>query len=332
MLAEKELQECQQKNHTNIGDNLNQILARVEQPFAKVETAIKRRVVTFATTTTSSPPPPPTHTLESGKTLNHAKNAQTNRDRAANERKELDVKSKLPLSKNNYSNNASDKEELCENAFIIRMPQLVNEYDALALEPITYAEHKNLLPIATEKDEKKLLYSSNTLGYIEFDTLYALSSLEEKLKCVELSWLSTCTYHFIGKYNCKGEYMVHRVYICSTLKSPNIAQKYDQPKDSNCYNLVMSSFPSFVIKKHVKFQEGEQCWLLPTTFPSANPKPRTVCCQEGEDDEDMAPSDTNNDYKVRSFLHVHYLIVARQCKVALVIIHLVPHVHVIIYL
>ena len=86
MLVEKELQECQQKNHTNIGDNLNQILARVEQPFAKVETAIKRRVVTF-TTTTSSPPPPPTHTLESGKTLNHAENAQTNRDRVANERK-----------------------------------------------------------------------------------------------------------------------------------------------------------------------------------------------------------------------------------------------------
>ena len=95
------------------------------------------------------------------------------------------------------------------------------------------------------------------MGYIEFDTLYALSSLEEKLKCVELPWLSTWTYHFIGKYNCKVEYMVHCVYICSTLKSPNIAQKYDQPKDSNCYNLVMSSFPSFVIKKHVKFQERE---------------------------------------------------------------------------
>ena len=40
-------------------------------------------------------------------------------------------------------------------------------------------------------------------------------------------------------------------------------------------------------------------------FSSSNPKPRTVCCQEGEDDEDMAPSDTNNDYKVRSFLHLH---------------------------
>ena len=117
-----------------------------------------------------------------------------------------------------------DKDELVEDALVLHV-----------LEPITYAEHKKLLPIAIEKDEKKLLYSSNTLGYIEFDTLYALSSLEEKLKCVELSWLSTCTYHFNGKYNCKGEYMVHRVYICSTLKSPFIVQKYDQLEGTNCY-------------------------------------------------------------------------------------------------
>jgi hypothetical protein len=43
MLAEKELQGCQQMNQTNIGVNLNQDLARVEQAFAKVETAIRRR-------------------------------------------------------------------------------------------------------------------------------------------------------------------------------------------------------------------------------------------------------------------------------------------------
>jgi hypothetical protein len=67
----------------------------------------------------------------------------------------------------------------------------------------------------------------------------------------------------------------------------------------------MSSSPSFIIKKHVNFQEGEQCWLLSTMFSSSNPKPRMVCCQEGEDDEDIAPSDTNIDYKVRSFLHLH---------------------------
>jgi hypothetical protein len=33
MLVEKELQGRQQKNQTNIGDNLNQVLARVEQAF-----------------------------------------------------------------------------------------------------------------------------------------------------------------------------------------------------------------------------------------------------------------------------------------------------------
>jgi hypothetical protein len=42
MLAEKELQEHQQKNQTSIGDNLNQVLTRVEQAFAKIETAISR--------------------------------------------------------------------------------------------------------------------------------------------------------------------------------------------------------------------------------------------------------------------------------------------------
>ena len=77
-----------------------------------------------------------------------------------------------------------------------------------------------MLPIANEKDELNLLPSLNTLGYIEFETLCALSSLEEKFRCVELSWLSRYTYHFIGKYNCKGEYMVHRVYFCLNLKSP----------------------------------------------------------------------------------------------------------------
>ena len=89
------------------------------------------------------------------------------------------------------------------------MTQLVNEPDAFVLEPNTCVKNKHLLPIATEKDELKLLPSLNTLGYIEFDTLRALSTLQEKFKCAELSWLSRCTYHFIGKCNCNGEYMVH---------------------------------------------------------------------------------------------------------------------------
>jgi hypothetical protein len=97
--------------------------------------------------------------------------------------------------------------------------------------------------------------------------------------------------------------MVHRVYIYSNLKSPFVVHQYDQSKGCIRYNHVISRSPSFVIKKQVNFQEGEQCWLLPTTCPPTKLKPRTVCCQEGEDDEDMAPSDTNIDYKVSSFLH-----------------------------
>ena len=133
-----------------------------------------------------------------------------------------------------------------------------------------------MLPIATERDELKLLSSLNTLGYIEFDTLCALSSLEEKFKCTDLPWLSRCTYHFIGKYNYEGEYMMHHVYICSNLKSPFIVRKYDQLEGCNSYNVIMSSSTSFVIKKHVEFQEGEQCWLLPASYPPTKLKLRTV--------------------------------------------------------
>jgi hypothetical protein len=71
----------------------------------------------------------------------------------------VDTKSEFPLSQNNCSDNACDKEELCDNAFNIHMSQLVNEYDAFVLEPNTSAENKNLRPIAAEKDELKLLYS-----------------------------------------------------------------------------------------------------------------------------------------------------------------------------
>ena len=57
----------------------------------------------------------------------------------------VDTKSELPLSQNNYSNNASDKEELCNNAFIISIPQLVNEPDVFVLEPNTCVENKHFV-------------------------------------------------------------------------------------------------------------------------------------------------------------------------------------------
>jgi hypothetical protein len=92
------------------------------------------------------------------------------------------------------------------------------------LESNTYAKNKNFLLITVKKDELKLLYSLDTLGYIEFDTLCALTTLEEKFWFVDLSRSSRCTFHFIGKYNNKGEYMVHIVYICLNLKSSFVVQ------------------------------------------------------------------------------------------------------------
>jgi hypothetical protein len=180
----------------------------------------------------------------------------------------VDTKSKFPLSQNNCSNSACDKEELCDNAFNIHIPQLVNEHDAFVLKPNTCAKNKNLnehdtfvlepntcakiknlLPIAAEKDDLKLLYSLDTLGYIEFDTLCALTTLEEKFTFTDLSQLSKCIFHFIDKYNNKGEYMVHRVYICSNMKFPFVVQQYDNFEAYNSYNHVMSRSPSFVLKQ-----------------------------------------------------------------------------------
>jgi hypothetical protein len=104
----------------------------------------------------------------------------------------VDTKSKFSLSQNNCSDSACDKKELYDNAFIVPMPQLVNEHDAFVLDPSICSENRHFLSIATEKDELKLLSSLNTLGYIEFNTLCALSNLKEKFLCAELPWLSTC--------------------------------------------------------------------------------------------------------------------------------------------
>jgi len=61
----------------------------------------------------------------------------------------------------------------------------------------------------------------------------------------------------------------------------------------------------YVIKKQINFQEGEQCWLVPTTYPPTKLKPRMVYCQEAKDDEDITPSDKTIEYKMSSFLYLH---------------------------
>jgi hypothetical protein len=78
-------------------------------------------------------------------------------------------------------------------------------------------------------EELELLSSLNTLGYIEIDVLCNMNILEEKLSfSSDLTWISKHTYHFIGRYSCKGQYMVHRLYIYLNMKSPFIMKQYDE--------------------------------------------------------------------------------------------------------
>jgi len=62
----------------------------------------------------------------------------------------------LPLSHDNCPADPCNNEELCDSAFIICIPHLVNENDSFALQPKTFAKNKFSVPIATRKDEKLL--------------------------------------------------------------------------------------------------------------------------------------------------------------------------------
>jgi hypothetical protein len=80
-------------NQTNIDDNFNQVLARVEQEFAKIETTISRRVAVFTATTASSSPPL-TPTLEHGKILNSTEIIQLYKESVSIKNKEVNIKNK----------------------------------------------------------------------------------------------------------------------------------------------------------------------------------------------------------------------------------------------
>jgi hypothetical protein len=122
-------------------------------------------------------------------------------------------KRELPLLHDDCTSNSCDKKELCDDSSITYMPQLENKLDVVASDPINCAKIRTFNPITSVHDELKLLSSLNTLGYIEFDVLCNLNNLEEISFTVDLPWLSKHTYHVIGRFNWKGEYMVHRVYI-----------------------------------------------------------------------------------------------------------------------
>ena len=111
-------------------------------------------------------------------------------------------------------------------------------------EPHIFAEFTNVIHVASDTDEMKLLSSLHILGYIEFDVLCNLSNLKEKLfMCADLPWLSRHTYHVIGKYNNKGQYLIHRVYICANLNSSFVVQDCNQLSGSDTIDIHTPSIP-----------------------------------------------------------------------------------------
>jgi hypothetical protein len=90
------------------------------------------------------------------------------------------------------------------------------------------ADNKLVMHVSSRSDELHLLSSLHTLGYIEFNDLCNLDCLEERIFAhTDLPWLSRHSYHVIGKYNNKGQYMVHHIYICTNLNSRFVVQDCD---------------------------------------------------------------------------------------------------------
>jgi hypothetical protein len=127
------------------------------------------------------------------------------------------------------------------------------------------AENKLVMHVSSRSDELHLLSSLHTLGYIEFDDLCNLDCLEERIFAhADLPWLSRYSYHVIGKYDNKGQYMVHHIYICTNLNSPFVVQDCDRLEGNHYTTTFPCSSRSFVLNKTVDFQEGEHHWFLPS--------------------------------------------------------------------
>ena len=66
--------------------------------------------------------------------------------------------------------------------------------------------------------------------------------------CADWPWLSRHTYHVIGKYNNKGQYLICRVYICVNLNYSFVVQDCNQLSGSDTIDIHTPCIPmlSFV--------------------------------------------------------------------------------------
>jgi hypothetical protein len=144
----------------------------------------------------------------------------------------------LSLSHDDLLNVPCDKDDLCDNTSAIHV-----------LKPHTCAEINHIIHIASTNDELKPLSSLNTLGYIEFEVFCNLNCLEDGfIRYTDLPWFSRHTYYAIGKYNSKGQYMIHRVYICGNQKSPFVVQNCNRLEGCHTTKIIIPCSSSVVLK------------------------------------------------------------------------------------
>jgi hypothetical protein len=128
--------------------------------------------------------------------------------------------------------------------------------------------------------------SLNTLGYILFDDSCELNCLKDKIFAhFDLPCPTNVIFHIFGEYNDLGIYFVHRLYICSDLELPVHVDKTYKLERNVIANQIVSSLPCFNWKKQVAVNGLRKEHHME--------KPRTVFCEEGEDDVTMATTDTS---------------------------------------
>ncbi len=110
----------------------------------------------------------------------------------------------MPLSQVDLLVVPCDKEELCDNASLISMPQLMNEH-AIPTVNSYCADFRHVVHIANEVEEHELTSFLNTLGYIQFDNFCELDNLKEKLFAKsDLPCLTNAIFHIFGEYDDRG--------------------------------------------------------------------------------------------------------------------------------
>jgi hypothetical protein len=189
--------------------------------------------------------------------------------------------------------------------------QVINELGTSIFYSPTCAEIKHLVHVTCAMNELNLLSSLDTFGCIEYDIPCDLNIVEKRMFCqTKLPLLTRNNFHAIDSYD-NGVFIVHRVYICSDLNPHSIMQQYDQVESDNNTNPIMSSFSTSVFKKQVHFQEGEHC-CLPKISSTTIVKPKTVCFQEGENNEIMHLFATSGVYIQMSPWPPPFIMMGRQ--------------------